>query len=180
MQNNGLLSTPIAIPGTVSNLHGKEEWRLQMEFKLLIRWPWDGEIVLDYPNVIISSQCNTYFARSQREELRPWQRSWGRRLRHTQRWDRASGNPLFPSTYPQNQSLPTLLFHALTYTSDFMGAVPHRFSQRRSKLAAPVNKNSWVWQGCLRSNLSARRLACVTGLSTLLPLCTWLFPTSQP
>ena len=24
------------------------------------------------------------------------------------------------------------------------GAVPHRFSQRRSKLAAPVNKNSWA------------------------------------
>ena len=55
------------------------------------------------------------------------------------------------------------------------GAVPHRFSRRRSKLAAPVNKNSWAWQGCLRSNLSAGRLACVTGLSTLLPLRTWLF-----
>ena len=39
-------------------------------------------------------------AGSQREELRPWQRSWGRRLRHTQRWDRASGNPLFLSIYP--------------------------------------------------------------------------------
>ena len=114
-------------------------------------------------------------AGSQRKELCPWQRSWGRRLWHTQRWDRASGNPLFPSIYPQNQSLPTLLFHALTYTSDFMGAVPHRFSRRRSKLAAPVNKNSWAWQGCLRSNLSAGRLACVTGLSTLLPLRTWLF-----
>ena len=24
------------------------------------------------------------------------------------------------------------------------GAVPHRFSRRRSKLAAPVNKNSWA------------------------------------
>ena len=38
--------------------------------------------------------------------------------------DRASGNPLFPSIYPQNQSLPTLLFHALTYTSDFTGGWP--------------------------------------------------------
>ena len=38
--------------------------------------------------------------------------------------DRASGNPLFPSIYPQNQSLPTLLFYALTYTSDFMGGWP--------------------------------------------------------
>ena len=39
----------------------------------------------------------------------------------TQRRDRASGNPLFLSIYPQTESLPTLLFYALTYTSDFMG-----------------------------------------------------------
>ena len=44
--------------------------------------------------------------------------------RHTQRWDRASGDALFPSIYPQNQSLPTLLRHALTYTSDFTGGSP--------------------------------------------------------
>ena len=66
----------------------------------------------------------TFTAGSQREELRPWQRSWGRRLQHIQRWYRASGNPLFPSIYPQNQSLPALLFHALTYTSDFTGGWP--------------------------------------------------------
>ena len=30
----------------------------------------------------------------------------------------------FLSTYPQNQSLPTLLFYALTYTSDFTGGSP--------------------------------------------------------
>ena len=34
-----------------------------------------------------------------------------------QRRDQASGNPLFPSIYPQNQSL----FYALTSTSDFTG-----------------------------------------------------------
>ena len=38
-----------------------------------------------------------------------------------QRRDGASGDPLFLSIYPQNQSLPTLLFYALTYTSDFTG-----------------------------------------------------------
>ena len=43
-------------------------------------------------------------ARSQHEVLHPWQRSWGRRLWHMQRQDRASGDPLFPSSYPQNQS----------------------------------------------------------------------------
>ena len=29
--------------------------------------------------------------------------------------------PCSPSIYSQNQSLPTLLFYVLTYTSDFMG-----------------------------------------------------------
>ena len=43
---------------------------------------------------------------------------------HTQRQDQASGDPLFLSIYPQNQSLPTLLFYALTYTSDFTGGSP--------------------------------------------------------
>ena len=32
--------------------------------------------------------------------------------------------PLFPNIYPQNQSLPTLLLYALTYTSDFTGGHP--------------------------------------------------------
>ena len=41
-----------------------------------------------------------------------------------QRRDRASGDPLFLSIYPPNQSLPTLLFYALTYTSDFTGGLP--------------------------------------------------------
>ena len=45
----------------------------------------------------------------------------GRRLWHMQRQDPASKNPLFASIYPQNQGLPTLLFYALTYTSDFTG-----------------------------------------------------------
>ena len=45
--------------------------------------------------------------------------------RHTQRRDRASGVPLeFSSIYPHNQSLPTLLLCALTYTSDFTGGCP--------------------------------------------------------
>ena len=31
-----------------------------------------------------------------------------------------------------------------------------------------ANSLPWLWQGCLRSNLSAGRLVCVTGLSILL------------
>ena len=44
------------------------------------------------------------------------------------------------------------------------------FSFVMSIIAA--NSLPWVLQGCLRSNLSADRLACVTGLSILLPLLT--------
>ena len=46
--------------------------------------------------------------------------------RHTQRQDRASGDPLFPSIYPQNQSV----FYVLTYTSDFTGILPHHHFSR--------------------------------------------------
>ena len=88
-------------------------------------------------------------AGSQCEKLRPWQRSWGRMLRHTQGRDRASGNPLFPSIYPQSQSLPTLLFYALTYTSDFTGGLtPITSLGEGVNLQLQVNKNSWAWQEC--------------------------------
>ena len=193
-------------------------------------------------------------AGGQREELRPWQRSRGRRLGiHTQRRDQASGNPLFPSIYPKTRVCFMLSLTPLT----LRGALPHNhFSRRRNKRAAPLcmtrvfqltdssegylahlyrfvwphvivyslpiweawdvldllkanyfgeleiisivgwleillvkgfsfvvsiiaaNSLLWVGQGCLRSNLSAGRLACVTGLSILLPLRTWLFTTS--
>ena len=46
-----------------------------------------------------------------------------------------------------------------------------------SKIAA--NSLLWVGQGYFRSNLSADRPACVTGLSILLPLGTRLFTASQ-
>ena len=45
--------------------------------------------------------------------------------RHTQRRDQASGVPLeILEHLPPNQSLPTLLLCALTYTSDFTGGCP--------------------------------------------------------
>ena len=47
---------------------------------------------------------NGVITHCQREELHPWQRSWGRRLWRTQRRDQASGDPLYLRIYPQNQS----------------------------------------------------------------------------
>ena len=64
---------------------------------------------------------------------------------HTQRRDQASGNPLFPGIYPQNQSLSTLLFHALAYTSDFMeGLFPAGSLGEGVNVQLQVNNNSWV------------------------------------
>ena len=64
-------------------------------------------------------------ARNQREELRPWQRSWGRRLGVRKGGIEPQESPWkFSNIYPQNQSLPTLLLCALTYTCDFTGGCP--------------------------------------------------------
>ena len=74
-------------------------------------------------------QCNGHELGQTLEIVRCREPVWGtpplakvmrKEAQHTQRQDRASGNPLFPSIYPQNQSL----FYALTYTSDFTGGSP--------------------------------------------------------
>ena len=61
----------------------------------------------------------------QREALCPWQRSWGRRLDICKGGIEPQESPWNSSSiYPHNQSMPTLLLCALTYTSDFMGGCP--------------------------------------------------------
>ena len=61
----------------------------------------------------------------QSEVLRPWQRSWGRRLDIRKGGIEPQESPWKSlSVYPRNQSLPTLLLCALTYTSDFTGGCP--------------------------------------------------------
>ena len=106
-------------------LLGHKKWNNAIYSIIYYLGPWMNlEIVILREVNQTETNIIWYHAGSQREELCPWQRSWGRRLWHTQRRDRASGDPLFPSIYPQNQSLPSLLVYALTYTSDFMGASP--------------------------------------------------------
>ena len=63
----------------------------------------------------------------QSEVLRPWQRSWGRRLDIRKGGIEPQESPWKSSSiYPHNLSLPTLLLCALTYTSDFTGGCPPR------------------------------------------------------
>ena len=64
-------------------------------------------------------------AGTRRGDFHLWQRSWGRRLDICKGGMEPQESPWkFSSIYPQNQSLPTLLLCALTYTSDFMGGCP--------------------------------------------------------
>ena len=61
----------------------------------------------------------------QSEALGPWQRSGGRRLDIRKGGNEPQESPWKSlSIYPHNQSLPTLLLCAPTYTSDFMGGCP--------------------------------------------------------
>ena len=69
-------------------------------------------------------------ARSQHEELRPWQRSRGRRL--SIRKGEPQESPWnFSSIYPQNQSLPTFCFVLSPTPLTLRGAVPHYLSLKK-------------------------------------------------
>ena len=110
-------------------------------------------------------QCQS--ARSQCEEIRLWQRSWGRRLGIRKDGIEPQDSPWkFSSIYPQNQSLPTLLLCALTYTSDFMeGCPPPPSLWKRVNLQLQLIKFLGVTRVFQPTNSSEGSLACLTGLS---------------
>ena len=73
-------------------------------------------------------------ARGQREELHPWQRSWGRRLGIHKGMIKPQETPCSRASNPKTRVCFMLSSTPLT----LRGAFPHnRFSWRRSKRAAP-------------------------------------------
>ena len=83
---------------------------------------------------VVSSAYLRLFAGGQREEFRPWQRSWGRRLGIRKGVIKPQETPCSRASSPKTRVCfmlsPTLL--------TLRGALPHnRFSRRRSKRAAP-------------------------------------------
>jgi len=65
-------------------------------------------------------------------ELRPWQRSWGRRLGIRKGGIEPQESPWkFSSIYPQNQSLPTFCFVLSPTPLTLWGAVPHYLSLKK-------------------------------------------------
>ena len=47
-QSNGPPNWPVFMPKPVNVSHGKKELRLQKQVRLLISWPLDGKMILDY------------------------------------------------------------------------------------------------------------------------------------
>ena len=78
---------------------------------------------------------NSTIAGSWREELRPWQRSWGRRLGIRKGRIEPQESPWkFSSIYPQNQSLPTFCFVLSPTPLTLRGAVLHYLSLKKVNL----------------------------------------------
>ena len=98
---------------------------------------------------------------------------------HTQRRDQALGDPwTFSSIYPQNQSLPTLLHYAFTYTSDMggRGLSPTNFLWKGANLELQLINLLGLTRVFQPKKSSDGSLACLTGLSSHM----WLFTASQP
>ena len=77
----------------------------------------------------------------QSEVLRPWQRSWGRRLDIRKGGIEPQESPWkFSSIYPQNQSLPIFCFVLSPTPLTLLGAVPHYLSLKKVNLQLQLIK----------------------------------------
>ena len=111
--------------------NGSRERKLDQDGKISSH-SWDSTWQWKWAQTKFNQSCDTYVpcrspygAGSQSAELRPWQRSWGRRLGIRKGGIEPQESPWkFSSIYSQNQCLPTLLLCVLTYTSDFTGGCP--------------------------------------------------------
>ena len=115
-------------------------------------------------------------ARSQHEELRPWQRSWGRRLGIRKAgWSLRSPPGNSRASTPKTRVCLLYCFVLSPTPLTLRGAVPHHLSLKKSWLTAPVNKIPGHDKSVSTYKLLWRSLAYLTGLSSHM----WLFTASQ-
>ena len=113
----------------------------------------------------------------QSEVLRPWQRSWGRRLDIRKGRVEPQESPWKSSSiYPHNQSLPTLLLCAHLHLWLYGGLSPTTFFGEGVNLELQLIKTPGCDKSVLTYNSSEGSLACLTGLSGHL----WSHTDSQP
>ena len=93
-------------------------------------WIWGAHFSI--VNLGLSTEMVLPLAGSQREELRPWQMSWGRRFCIRKGGIEPQESPWkFLSIYPQKQSLPTFCFVLSPTPLTLWGAVPHYLSLKK-------------------------------------------------
>ena len=98
----------------------------------------------------VTSTRMSFLARGQREELRPWQRSWGRRLGICKGVIKPQETPCSRASTPKPVSVLCSHLHLWLYG----GLSPITVSLREGvNVQLQDNKNSWVWQECFSSNL---------------------------
>ena len=98
-------------------------WWLRKSFLSLLAILWNSAFKCVY--VFFSPLC-------QEQELRPWQRSWRRRLGICKGGIEPQESPWkFSSIYPQNQSLLTFCFVLSPTPLTLAGAVPHYLSLKK-------------------------------------------------
>ena len=103
-----------------------------------------------------------YCAGGQREELRPWQRSWGRRLGMRKGVIKPQETPCSQASTPKTR----VLYGGLSITISLGEGV---------NLQLQVNKNSWAWQECFNLRTLKVLWPAWSGSSG----CMWLFTASQ-
>ena len=100
----------------------------------IVRILWQSVQKLSIDLHLIKLNRKGGYAGSQREELHPWQRSWGRRLGIHKGVIKPQETPCSRASNPKTRVCFMLSSTLLT----LRGALPHnRFSRRRSKRAAP-------------------------------------------
>ena len=95
---------------------------------------------------VCDSACQVWgFAGGQREELRPWQRSWGRRLGIRKGGIKPQETPCSPASTPKPESVLCSHLHLWLYG----GLSPITISLGEGvNVQLQGNKNSWAWQEC--------------------------------
>ena len=105
-------------------------------------------------------------AGSQREELCPWQRSWGRRLSIRKGGIEPQESPWkFSSIYPTKPVSAYFLLCAFTYTSDFTGGCPPPPLSERANLQLQLIKFLGMTRVFQPTNSLGSPLSCLNRFS---------------
>ena len=165
----------------IDNIH----WRTDAKAETPILWPPDVK------NWLIGKDPDAgkdwrleekgMTAGGQREELRPWQRSWGRRLGICKGMIKPQEIPCSRASIPKTTVCLLYCFMLLPIPLTLWGAVPHQFSRRRSNVQLQFSSVQWLsrvwlfetpWIAAQQASLSitiSRSSLRLTSIESMMP-----------